>query len=295
MTEIKTRFRPWIKSTTRPPLLGLLAFAVILSWRPVAHSLMILMHELLADPIQLLASFFVGAFGVFIMWRGFKHDEVTASLMGLLAGSLIWTGWVEAGFNGFATLLNIQPLKWQGFTLFTPGLLMIEASVVLMLMLVIMMGSNKDTHCRMFLWFHRNLRIWPAKRTPGYKRQYSRIACLEYLFVVWFFYVLNILIFDPRILGPDNPITMAILLLLALWGSYLLWKLMQLRVAGPALRYAIPTVGCWWVLVESAAAFGMIPEFWVRPLEYPVIMSLFGIACACILLSYRSLRHNASA
>lgn len=281
---------PAIAAITRTPWLGLLAFLVILSWRPVAHSAMMLMHEAFHGPVRLLASFTVGAIGIVVMWRGMKKDEVTGSLMGFLAGSLIWTGWAEESFNSFAALMQVQPLQWQGFTLFTPGLLMIESSVVLMLMLVIMMGSNKDTHCRMFMWFHRNLRIWPDRRTPGYKRQYARIACLEYLFVVWFFYVFNILIFDPRLLGPDSMITAGILLLLMIWGSYLLWKLTRLRAAGPALRYAIPTVGCWWVLVESGAAMGLFPEFWIRPMEYPLIMSTVALACLLIILTYRSLR-----
>jgi len=277
---------------TKPPLLGIVAFLVIITWRPMAHTLTILMHELLAGPVRMTASFLVGALGVVLMWKGFKRDETTASLMGILAGSLIWTGWAEEAFNAFAATLEIKPLLWNGYPLFSPGLLMIEASVVPMLMVLILLGANKDTQCRMFLWFHRNLGITPDKRTPGYKRQFSRVTTMEYLFVVWFFYVFNIVIFDPRLLGPDSPVTMGLLVAVFIWGCWLVWKLTQLRQAGAALRYAIPTVGCWWVLTESAAAMGLITEVWVRPREFPVTMAACGITCVGLWTTYYGFRRN---
>ncbi len=274
----------------RPPVLGLLAFLVIISWRPLAHTLTILMHDLLAGWALAAASFLVGALGVAIMWKGFRQEELPASLMGILAGSLIWTGWAEASFNGFAGALGVSPLQWQGYTLLTPGLLMIEASAVVMLMVLILLGANKDTQCRMFLWFHRTLRIWPDRRTPGYQRQFARVTTLEYLFVVWFFYVFNIAIFDPRLLGPEHPVTAALLLAVAGWGSWLLWRLSQLRSPGAALRYAIPVVGCWWVLIESAAAMGLFTEVWIRPREFPLTMTAAGVLCVSLWVTFLRLR-----
>lgn len=274
----------------KPPLLGLLAFLVIITWRPMAHTLTILVHELLAGPVRMGVSFVIGALGFVLMWSGFKRDETTASLLGILAGSLIWTGWAEEAFNGFAAALSIEPLMWNGFPLLTPGLLMIEASVVPMLIMLILLGANKDTQCRMFLWFHRNLNITPDKRTPGYQRQISRVVTQEYLFVVWFFYVFNILIFDPRLLGPDSPVTLALLGAIFIWGCWLVWKLSQLRNAGAALRYAIPTVGCWWVLTESAAAMGLITEVWVRPQEFPLVMLTCGLLCVGLWTAYYRFR-----
>jgi len=276
-----------------PPLLGILAFGVIITWRPMAHALTILMHEQLTGPVRVALSILVGAFGVWLMWKGFKRDETTASLMGILAGSLIWTGWAEEAFNGFGAILQVEPLMWNGHPLFNAGLQMIEASVVPMLIVLILLGANKDTQCRMFLWFHRNLRITPGKRTAGYQRQISRVTTIEYIFVVWFFYVFNIIIFDPRVLGPDSTVTMLLLAAVFLWGCWLLWKLTQLRSSGAALRYAIPTVGCWWVLTESAAAMGLITEVWVRPREYPLIMSICGAICIALwFVYYRGRREN---
>ena len=271
-------------------MLGLVAFLVIISWRPLAHTLTVLMHDLLDGWTLAAASFAVGATGVALMWKGFRQDELSASLMGILAGSLIWTGWAEASFNGFAVGLGVAPLQWQGYTLLTPGLLMIEASGVIMLMVLILLGANKDTQCRMFLWFHRTLRIWPDRRTPGYQRQFARVTTLEYLFVVWFFYVFNIAVFDPRLLGPQHPVTAVLLLAIAGWGSWLLWRLSQLRSPGAALRYAIPVVGCWWVLIESAAAMGLFTEVWIRPREFPLTMAAAGVLCVSLWAAYFRLR-----
>lgn len=278
------------RALSRPPLLGLLAFAVILTWRPVAHSLAMLVHELFPGPGRLVVSFALGLLGFVLLWQGFRRDESTATVLGILAGSLIWTGWCEEGFNTFAALLGVQPLKWQGFTLFTPGLLMIEASVVPMLVMLILLGANKDTQCRMFLWFHRHLRIWPGRKTPGYQRQIARVTTLEYLFVVWFFYVLNIGIFDPRLLGPDHPAAAVMLLLIAAWGVYLVWKLTKIRSPGLALRYAIPCVGCTWLVIESAAAMRLFREIWLEPLEFPLVMAVWAVASAALFLGYPRLR-----
>jgi hypothetical protein len=229
------------------------------------------------------------------MWRGFRQSDSVASVLGILAGSLIWTGWFEQGFNGFAAALGVQPLTWRGFTLFTPGLLMIEASVVLMLGMLILLGANKDTQCRMFMWFHRHLHIWPGRKTAGYQRQIARVATMEYLFVVWFFYVLNILIFDPRVLGPEHPGAMAMLALIAVWGTYLIWKLTSIRGAGLALRYAIPCVGCVWLLIESASAMRLFREIWLEPLEFPLTMGIWAAIAAALFLGYSRLKGPADA
>lgn len=270
----------------RPPLVGLLAFGVIIAWRPMAHAITVLMHEQLPGPVRIGASFVVGLFGFWLMWKGFKRDETTASLMGVMAGSLIWTGWAEEAFNGFGAIMQIEPLMWNGHPLFNAGLQMIEASVVPMMIVLILLGANKDTQCRMFLWFHRNLRITPDKRTAGYQRQISRVTTIEYIFVVWFFYVFNIIIFDPRVLGPDSMVTMMLLGAIFVWGCWLVWQLTRLRNPGAALRYAIPTVGCWWVLIESAAAMGLITEVWVRPREYPLTIMACGFICVLLWATY---------
>ena len=287
--------RSLAEALARPPLLGVVAFCTILLWRPVAHSLTMLVHELFAGPSQIAVSFALGAVGFVLMWRGFRQSESAATVLGILAGSLIWTGWFEQGFNGFAAALGVQPLTWRGFTLFTPGLLMIEASVVLMLGMLILLGANKDTQCRMFMWFHRHLHIWPGRKTAGYQRQIARVTTMEYLFVVWFFYVLNILIFDPRLLGPEHPGAMAMLAVIAVWGVYLIGKLTRIRGPGLALRYAIPCVGCAWLLIESAAAMRLFREIWLEPLEFPVTMGIWAIVSAALFLGYPRLRGPADA
>jgi len=270
----------------RPPLVGLAAFCTILLWRPVAHSLTMLVHELFTGPSGIAVSFLLGAAGFVLMWRGFKLSDSAATVVGILAGSLIWTGWFEQAFGGFAAALGVQPLTWRGFTLFTPGLLMIESSAVLMLGMLILLGANKDTQCRMFMWFHRHLHIWPGRKTAGYQRQIARVATMEYLFVVWFFYVLNILIFDPRVLGPEHPGAMAMLALIAVWGAYLVWKLTAIRGPGLALRYAIPCVGCAWLLIESASAMRLFREIWLEPLEFPLTMSVWAVLSLALFLGY---------
>jgi hypothetical protein len=229
------------------------------------------------------------------MWKGFRRDETTATLMDVAAGSMIWTGWCEEAFEVSTRLLQVPPLEWQGYTLLTPNLLLIEASAVLFLVMTIFLGANKDTQCGMFLWFHRNLRIWPARRTAGYERQFARVAVMEYLFVDWLFYIINIAIFDPRILGPAHPATAVILALDLAWAVYLLWKLAQLRAPGAAFRYAIPTVGAAWILVETGAYMRLYTEIWVHPEDYPGSMLAMSVVFVAMLGVFVATSRRASA
>jgi len=259
----------------RAPIIALLTVWTILLWKALAHSLSILLDDLFPGPQMIAVGAMMGLAGFALVWNGFKRDEVPATLMGFAGGSLIWIGWMEQAFYGFAELQQIPPYEWQGFTLLTPNLLLMQATLVPFLVLLIFMGANKDTRCRMFLWFHRNLRIRPGKPTQGYKRQFSRVTAMEHLFVTWFFYILNIMLFDPRVLGPFHPATYAAFGITLVWGGYLWFvKMWPQKAMGYAFRYAIPTGSALWLAVEMASLWQWIKEIWLYPLDYPLEMSL---------------------
>ena len=186
----------------RPPLLGLMAWTTVLLWTPLAHTLMVLQYGQMAVVPAYLVSFLVGLAGWIMVWKGFKADDLPATIMGFMGGGLIWLGWMEGSFEFMGHWLNPPKLMFMGVELFTANLLLLQATGVILVALLIWLGSNKDTHCRMFMWFHRNLKLTPARRTPGYKRQFSRIVALEVIMINWFFYVLILWLFDPRVLGP---------------------------------------------------------------------------------------------
>ncbi len=264
---------------SRRPAVGLLAFTAVLLWKPSAHALTVILHHTVTGPAQYVVAALIGLAGFALVWRGFGRDELTATSLGFMGGALIWMGWFEYSFDGFAHLLAVPPLLHEGNPLLSPNLLLIEASAVAYLAVLVFAGANKDTRCRMFLWFHRNFRLRPGDPTPGYRRQFSRITAMEMVFVNWFFYILNILLLDPRVIGPRQPATYAAWFVLLAWGAYLLLaRLWQYTAIAGAIRYAIPTVGVFWITVEMGAQFGWYREIWVRPFDFPITNLAFVAA-----------------
>lgn len=240
-------------------------------WKPLAHCVSVVSHSLMHGMTLLLASTLLTLLGFALVWVGFRKDELTATLLGFAGGSLIFMFGLEPSFAAFATLMEVPPLQHEGRVFLTPNLVVMEASIVLYLIILIFTGANKDTRCRMFLWFHRNFRLRPNKPTPGYRRQFSRIVAMETIFVSWFFYLFIIVLIDPRLLGPTHPVTYAISAGMLVWGLYLvLFKQLRYTSMASAIRYAIPVVGILWYCFEISAIWRWYIEVWVRPFEYPL-------------------------
>ena len=158
-------------------------------------------------------------------------------------------------------------------TILNPGLLLLQATALVGLPILILLGANKDTRCRMFMWVHRNLRVRPGRFTPGYQRQYAKVTATETIFLIWFVYLLSIAVNDPRVIGYDSPALMPIAIGLLIWSIYLISKLARIRGAGAALRYAIPTGYILSIPLDTFALQGWYPSFWVQPTKYPAIIA----------------------
>ena len=267
------------------PLLGLLALSVPLVWKPAAHAISVTSHSLLHGPALGVACTLFSLLGFGLVWLGFRKDELTATCLGFMGGALIFMFGVEPSFALFATLMDVQAVQHDGMIYLTPNLVVMEASLVIFLVMLIFTGANKDTRCRMFLWFHNNLRLQPNKPTPGYRRQFSRIAAMESVFVSWFFYLVIISLIDPRILGPTHPVTYLVSAGMLIWGIYLvLFKMLGLRSMGGAIRYAIPVTGILWYCLEITSVWGWYTEVWVMPFQYPV--ANIGFLAAFVLVMF---------
>ena len=269
----------------RPPLLGLMAWATVLLWTPLAHALMVLEFRLPGTVSKYLLSFLIGLVGWIMVWKGFRREELPATVLGFMGGGLIWLGWMEGSLEFLGHWLNPEPLMYLGVELFTANLLLLQATGVFLIALLIWLGSNKDTHCRMFMWFHRNLKLTPARRTAGYKRQYSRIVALEVIMLNWFFYVLILVLFDPRILGPRHAATIGAVIAVFLWAMWLLiFRMPSMRQPAAALRYAVPCANIFWFCVEAGSAWQLYREPWIRPFEFPLTNALIGLGFAAGLV-----------
>ena len=237
----------------KPPLAGI--FCVLLVWCGLAlgHSLVVLQVEATGgfSLIDSVFSIILGFSGFVLVWIGMKQPENQATVLGYIGGSLIWCGLFEWTWRYSSHLLKIEPVMDDGMIILSGELLMIQATTLLVVSMLLFLGANKDTRCRMFMWFHRNFGMKPGKMTPGYKRQHARNTALETVFLIWTIYLFAIYINDPRGIHYASNTAIALTVGFVVWGIYLITKLLKIRGLGPALRrsssFAIPspTLGTW--------------------------------------------------
>ncbi len=268
---------PGMQKLYSRPLLGLVGFAVPMVWKPVAHTVSVLSHSAMHGAVLGIVSTLLTILGFVMVWIGFRKDELTATLLGYMGGALIFMFGLEPSFLMYAKMMDVQPLVYNGVMSLTPNLLVMQATSIAFFIVLIFVGANKDTRCRMFLWFHRNFGLRPGSPTPGYKPQFSRIAAMEAVLISWFFYILIIAVVDPRFLGATHPVTYAFSFGMLFWGLYLLfYKQLQLVSMAGAIRYAVPVVGIIWYFFEIAAIWRWYTEIWVKPFEYPISNAILG-------------------
>lgn len=275
----------------KAPFVGLIAFFLIWLWKPIAHTISVLMH-LIPDPtIYASLCLSLGAVGFWLTWRGLALEELPATWHGFMGGALIWIGWFEFTFEHFAKTIGVDPLRYPDGTYgLPPAFAFMQATAFIVLALVLFFAANKDTGCRFFQWLHRNLGLRPGDSTPGYKRQFARIAALELVMVNWFCYIVILTLMDPRFSGIHHPIMYAGGAVIASLSFYLIvFKLKEQRAMAHALRYSIGAVGIFWLLCEMTALWGWYREIWLKPFEYPVYCALqFVVFGAGIVFTIRN-------
>ena len=186
---------------------------------------------------------------------------------------MLWIGAFEWTWASFASWLGIEPLRDNGVIIFPPGLLLVQSTSLIFVALLCVYGTNKDTRCRMFMWFRSTLHLQPGKMTPGYQRQFAKITATETIFLIWFVYSCSLAINDPRLIGYASPVASLLYVVLAIWSVYLIRQLFRQRQTAAAFRYAIPTGYIVSIPIDALAQRGFYPAFWVQPLEYPLLMT----------------------
>jgi hypothetical protein len=263
------------KRLSQQPLMGAVSLVMVFSALALGHTIVVLQHGFTGGltVLDTLISAFLGSLGFTLVWIGMKRPETQATLLGYLGGNLIWIGVFEWTWKYFAHWMAIEPVLDDGMMILSPELLLIQATSLLVVALLIFFGANKDTRCRMFMWFHRNFRLRPDKMTPGYQRQHARTTAIETVFLIWTIYLFAIVINDPRLIRYDSVAAMLITVGFVVWGVYLVNKLFKIRGFGPTFRYAIPTGNILWLPIEGFSRWGLYPEVWVKPAEYAGLMT----------------------
>jgi hypothetical protein len=274
----------------RPPYVGLLAFVIVFAVQALGHTIMIVMEEVWPGRAYVYESAFaMGALGAVLLFVGMRNrNEVAATWYGFWAGTFLWTGWIEFSFVWAGDYLGVSDLMDPR----DPGAIATKAEYLVMMSSVGIMGAtlvcfllSKETKCNFFLWFQRHLGLRTGKPNAAHERNFAAITALETVYVIWFFYLVLLFMYDENILGDRHPLTYAIFFLNVVWAAYLFQRLMKFWKVTTAIRYGIPTGIVAWNAVEIAGRWHIFTEFWERPQEFWVQMTLVaaGLVAAAFL------------
>ncbi len=261
---------------------GLLAFAIVLLLMPVGHALMVL-NEHLVQVGKYVGALAIGGIGAGVLARGIRTSSspTTATLLGLVAGILVWTGWVEFSFVWIAEKLKVPPLVENGQVATRPEYLVMMSSLGLLGTLLLMFLFTL-TRCQFLNWFQRRLGSRKALRPvpqAAPQRPLAVITFIETVMVIWTFYLVLLLVYDGDIAGDRHPLTYFVAFGSLFWSAYLFLRLVRIKLFDHAVRYAVPTVVIFWNFVEITGRWDLFKEIWVHPvdhwLENAIILVLF--------------------
>ena len=266
----------------RKPFIGILAFIVVLFVMTIGHAVMILTEKIFGEQYMFAAAGLLGMVGGVLLWIGSRDkSETAATLFGFFGAVLLWTGWVEFSFIWSAHHLDVQPLIGNESK---PEYLMMPSSMGLLLSSMLYFLFNGKTHCNFFTWLQRNLKLKIKRSSNGSRRNFAIIPSMETIYIMWFFYIVLILVYDNSILGDRHPVTYGVFAGSLAWSLYLFIRLIKFRKMAIAVRYAIPTVVIFWNSVEILARWKFFKEIWIEPMNYALEMGLIFAAFILVTL-----------
>jgi hypothetical protein len=249
---------------------------------PIGHALMVLTEILLGEQ-KLLGALIIGLIGVIALIYGVKKNfnKSTATILGLLGGILIWTGWIEFSFVWIAEKWNIPALTENGEVVTKPEYLIMPSSIgLLSTFFLLFLFSN--TKCQFFNWFQKLFGLKKQiKSIKIHKKPTSIITFIETIMILWTFYIVLLLVYDKDIAGDNHPLTYLVAFGSLFWSIYLFQKLIKIKKFDYAIRYAIPTVIIFWNFVEVLGRWNLFKEIWIHPFEHWIeilIITLLFIA-----------------
>jgi len=265
---------------------GGMAIGLIIAGIALANTTMALQRALFGASVwaDSLASLALAVVGTALIWRGLKAADPAASILGYAGGALLWMGFFEWTWRYFSVWLGVDPLMVDGQAVLPASFLLIQASVCIFLPLTILSVANKDTRCRMMQWIRRRLRLKsPSTAGNPQRGDSARVSATETVFVIWFVYLLNISLYDPRLLGQSTQLYYFSLAVIACWALVLISRLIRIPDPGLSVRYAIPTAYLLSIIIDGSTMTGLFPAFWIQPFEYPIAAgSMLAVFAACI-------------
>ena len=258
---------------------GLLSFIVILLIMPIGHAFMVLTERYApAYLVPTAVALSVAGIALVALTRWIA-SEGWQTLVGLLAGTLLWTGAVEYGFLFAAERFHVQPVGTTG-----GEYMLLEYTAGLLLGLVVYLLYQESVRCSLVLWLRRKLHLMRGPTAAGPVYNYGPRAAFEMFSVLWFFYVVLLVAYD---IGVTSWVTYLVFIVSFGGGLYALYRLYQQKTWGMAIRYAAPTVVLLWNNVEILAKWRVFTEPWIA-INVPFMAS---VVIAFLFLAYLLVDH----
>ena len=267
----------------RPPWVGLLAFIIVFVVQALGHTVMIVMEDVWPGEEYVYESAFaMGLFGAVLLFIGMRSEkEVAATWLGFWAGTFLWTGWVEFAFVWSANFLAVPDLMDANM----PGEIATKAEYLVMMSSIGVLGAtlvyfmlNPETKCNLFLWMQRNLKMKVGKPTKGFKRNFAAITAFETIYVIWFFYLVLLFMYNEDIAGENSVAAYTFFFFNTMWAVYLFQRLIKFWKVTTAIRYGIPTAIIAWNTIELMGRWNLFISIWEKPQDYALEMTLFTVA-----------------
>lgn len=250
--------------------IGFFSFLIVLLFMPIGHALMVLNEKILLHN-KLIGAYSIGFIGAICLIIGVKKNQQksTATLMGLLAGVLVWTGWVEFSFVWIAEKLSVSPLIENGIVVTKPEYLVMMSSLGLLSTLLLYFLLSR-TNCQFFVWLQKLIKINPIiKKNHGETQKLTSITTfIETIMILWTFYIVLLLVYDKEIAGDRHPATYIVAFGSLFWSLYLILNLFKIKTFDYAIRYAVPTVIIFWNFIEVIGRWNLFKEIWIHPTEH---------------------------
>lgn len=281
--------------TLRTVGLGLLSFIIVLLFMPLGHALMVLNEKILLNH-KLLGAGLIGAIGLFCLIVGLniQKNQTAMALLGLIAGVLVWTGWIEFSFVWIADKLEVMPYMENGEVATKPEYLIMPSSIgILAAMCLLFIFS--DTRCKFYVWIQKILRIKKSIAVQSKQKKPIVITTfIETIMIIWTFYIVLLLVYDGNIAGDRHPLTYITAFGSLAWSFYLIFNLFKISRFDYSISYAIPTVVIFWNFIEILGRWDLFKEIWIHPFEYKmeIILTTLLLIFLIGLLVYNTKKGN---
>ncbi|UCG71362.1 MAG: hypothetical protein JSV45_08795 [Chromatiales bacterium] len=281
----------------RAPFVGIFTLVAMLLGIGLAHAVMRAIEEAIGHDATYVVQLFLGAGAIVWLWYGVKsRSENFATWTGFFTGIVIWMTWVEFFYMYYGRKnFGMMPRVDGGAVTSEPEYLIMTATTGVLLFMLVFYTFDKDTRCNMFVWLQNKLGLRDGLGPSTKKardRNYAIITFMETIYVTWFCYAWNLLVFDPTFVGYGRdalPAELGSVFISITWGGYCLSRLLKYRRTSTAVRYGIPTANILWISVEIVSGWGVMTEIWLYPSKYwPELLALTAAFTVLAVLIYKA-------